>query len=260
MPDEYTIEVGEVFPRLKRAPIVEAILECRASAETEVDRDGVPAMLKTRLPAYATIQKVDALCVELGLKPPPGPQVARTEVDPDRSGFRLRSEDPPRIVQLLRGTFVFSWLAPYAGWQSFRDEALRLWQVHQEIANPSEVQRMGLRYINRLSLPSGDLDLGRRLLGMPGAPEELPLPITGFLHRDTFSVPGYPYGLNIVCTLQPPNSTNTEVGIIVDIDVFTTEPLGCREEDLRPPLEEMRILKNRAFFGRITAELQEKLR
>jgi hypothetical protein len=47
--------------------------------------------------------------------------------------------------------------------------------------------------------------------------------------------------------------------VILDIDVFAPEP-GCRGAvELEQRLAEMRWIKNRAFFGRISRALREVL-
>jgi uncharacterized protein (TIGR04255 family) len=46
-------------------------------------------------------------------------------------------------------------------------------------------------------------------------------------------------------------------GLLLDIDVFSTEPIELRDDLLLKRLFEMRWLKNKAFFGSITPQALE---
>ncbi|HSP61980.1 MAG TPA: hypothetical protein VLQ90_03260, partial [Pyrinomonadaceae bacterium] len=50
--DELTIDTSEEFPRLSRAPIVEATLEFRCRAEATWEEAEILEQLKSRLPDY----------------------------------------------------------------------------------------------------------------------------------------------------------------------------------------------------------------
>ncbi|MCH7551913.1 DNA topoisomerase 4 subunit A [Patescibacteria group bacterium] len=67
-------------------------------------------------------------------------------------GLKLHSNDNLHIVQFNKGAFIFSRLKPYANWEQFSQEALRLWAIYCELLKPSEVRRIGLRFINRISI------------------------------------------------------------------------------------------------------------
>ena len=84
----------------------------------------------------------------------------------------------------------------------------------------------------------------------------LELPYHGFLHHDTLAVPGYPYAMNVIRTIQ--TAPNQPLAVILDIDVFTAEAFELQTELLAQRLQEMRWLKNKAFFGSITSKALEK--
>ncbi len=62
----------------------------------------------------------------------------------------------------------------------------------------------------------------------PKPPKGLTLPLFGYLHQDTFDVPGHSYAVNVIQTAQPQlTSTGTEsASLILDIDVFVTQPFA----------------------------------
>jgi len=130
---------------------------------------------------------------------------------------------------------------------------MRLWGIHREIARPAEVQRLGLRFINRLLLPPKYMDFEDYLKAPPKVPDGLDLPFHGFFHNETLAVTGHPYAINIIRTIQRPQPPeHGRIGIILDNDVFTVEPFEFQQEILERRLAEMRWLKNKAFFGIIS--------
>ena len=75
---------------------------------------------------------------------------------------------------------------------------MRIWQ------NPLKFSGLGVRFINRITLPGGEVGLGDYLQVPPHPPEGLDLEIMGFFHKDSLLVAGYPYVINIVKTFSRP--------------------------------------------------------
>ena len=65
-------------------------------------------------------------------------------------------------------------------------------------------------------------------------------------------VPGYPYGINTVRMIEPLQDLRSGVAILLDIDVFTSQPFELRDNAFEVYLAEMRYLKNKVFFGSVT--------
>jgi len=79
------------------------------------------------------------------------------------------------------------------------------------------------------------------------------LPIIGFFHQDTLAVPGHPFAINLIRTIQPAETPGkASLAVILDIDAFTTAPFQLHQDELLQRLRQMRWLKNKVFFGNIT--------
>jgi len=78
----------------------------------------------------------------------PGPPLFRTR-------FSARRESRPVVVQFAPGVFAVSTLAPYLGWVTFRKDIEEGWQAVQSEWSLLRVNRIVVRYINRVPLPSG---------------------------------------------------------------------------------------------------------
>jgi len=126
---------------------------------------------------------------------------------------------------------------------------MRLLEIHQEIARPSMVQRLGVRFINRIEISPG-ARLEDYYTAPPKEMSRLDLPFAGFLHNDTLAVPGQPYFVNLIRTiLNPQDPLIQRPALILDIDVFTLEPFALQLSSIQKHLKNMRWLKNKMFFG-----------
>jgi uncharacterized protein (TIGR04255 family) len=250
-PANVRIDPAERFPHLQHAPIVEAVIDVRARAEVPWEEEAIQAQIKAQLPDYPQADSSREFRHEVKMAPGQEPQ--QTLLDLGWKGLRLRSSDKLHIAQFNRDGFVFSRLQPYESWEQLIGEGMRLWGIHREIARPSEVQRLGLRFINRILLPPKYTDFEDYLKAPPKLPDGLDLPFQGFFHNETLAVTGHPYAINNIRTIQPPQPPEHDrIGIILDNDVFTVEPFEFQQEILERRLAEMRWLKNKAFFGIIS--------
>lgn len=239
------LDLNESFPHLAAAPIVEAVIHFRARASNWPEPAQLRKTLEAQLPRYPECRpqhqwEMEAEFTEDG----PATQTGHMSW----LGFRLFSEDKLHVVQFMRDGIVFSRLTPYENWDVFAAEAWRLWRVFAELTAPTEVQRLGARFINRIALGQPE-DVRRYLKNPPECLEAIDLPTVGFLYQSRHEVPGHAFNVNVVRTLQPPNPQEDEkFGLIVDIDVGTTHALACEEAILKDRLKALHWLKNKVFF------------
>ena len=253
------IDVAESFPHLEHAPIVEAVIEIRTRVESPWEESALREHLKAKLPSYPKIYSQSEFRHEMKMKLGQPPEQILHDLG--WKGLRLQSADDRYIAQFNRDGFIFSRLQPYESWDLFKEEAMRLWNVHAELAKSLEIQRLGVRFINRITLPVGEVRLDDYLVVPPRPPGELDLQIMGFFHQDNLLVTGHSYAINIVKTVQPPQGSGSDGGgLILDIDVFTTEPFEQRADAIDKRLAEMRWLKNKVFYSSLTKEALEGLK
>ncbi len=253
------IDVAESFQHLEHAPIVEAVIEIRTRVESPWEESALREQLKAKLPSYPKIFSQSEFQHELKVKAGQPPE--QLFHDLGWRGLRLQSADGRYIAQFNRDGFVFSRLQPYESWDQFKEEAVRLWNVHAELAKSLEVQRLGVRFINRITLPVGEVRLDDYLRVPPQPPGELDLQIMSFFHQDILLVGGHPYAINIVKTVQPPQGYGSDGGgLILDIDVSTTKPFEQGTNAIDKHLAEMRWLKNKVFYSSLTKGALEGLK
>ena len=250
---ELVINIEEKFEHLPRAPIAEAVIDIRARAAAVLEEGALKPLLEAKLAGYQFLDSQREIEIQHEVRAVGDAPPSSVIRDLGWKGLLFRSADERHIVQFNRNGFVFSRLDPYDTWQRLHDEGMRLWKEYVVIAQPIEIHRIGLRYINRIQLPPNELRFEDYLEPAPVPPRALDLPFHGFMHQDTLGVPGYPYAMNIIRTIQPPAvQGGAGFGLILDIDVFTTQGFELDEATLERRLLEMRWLKNKVFFGSVT--------
>ena len=252
---KFVIDVDEKFPALPHAPSVEAIIDIRVTPENRPDEESLKNFVQKKFCDYKFRDSQREIQYQVTVSPNQPPN--QTIQDRGWKGLRFQSKDQKYIAQFNRDGFTLSRLEPYQSWDLFRTEAMRLWDGYAEFVKPIKILRVGLRYVNRIQLPVGELNFKDYLDLAPSTPNVMDLPISGFMHQDTVLVPNYPYKVNTIKTVQQPPTVGVGYGLILDIDVFTTLPFDYDEANLKSHLAEMRWIKNKVFEGVITQKSKE---
>jgi len=251
-----SLDISKQFPSLSHAPIVEAVIEMRSNTERQIDEKATLTLIKARLPEYPNVETQRGFSHSFSVAPnqPPHQEYA----DLGFKGFRLLTADKKQITVFGKENYTFSRISPYENWEQFSVEALRLWDLYKAMTDSSAINRLGVRFINKIALPQGDVQFDDYLKSPPSAPDGLNLAFVGFFHQDTMAIPDHKYVINFIRTIQP--SPDGILNIILDIDVFIEKQIPDNIENLMKHLEEMRFIKNSVFFNSITNKTLEMLK
>jgi uncharacterized protein (TIGR04255 family) len=233
---------------LQSAPIVEAIVQWDARMETEHSASDLQELIQGRLPDYPICRPQYQFDRDLAMM---GGALAPGQVD-QWFGYKLTSVDGLHNIQFNRRGLVFSRLKPYQNWGNFIEAATTVWQVYVELAQPAMIQRLSVRFINQIQEVSLT-KLDKYLKTPPRGLEKIGLPRTGFLQQITHDVPGWPFQIKVVETVQPAAQGEiAPASLIVDINVATKQPFEPLAELIAEKFMAMRWLKNKAFYSLIT--------
>jgi uncharacterized protein (TIGR04255 family) len=246
------IDISEAFPHLPRAPIVEAVIDLRVKPSVQWAQEDFEKHLKEKLSDYPTAQSLRSIQGEF--KSETGKPPEQRFVDLGWTGLLFRSQDQHNVAKCEKDGFTFSRVEPYQNWEIFETEALRLWRTYGEITSPVAIQRIGVRFINRMLFAADSFRLEDYLIDSPQPLASLGFARGWFLHQDALRLQETGFMVNLIRTMQPAEGTPARVPVIMDIDVFTCEPIELDEAPLKKRLAEMRWLKNKIFFGSITAK------
>jgi uncharacterized protein (TIGR04255 family) len=243
----------ETFPN---APIVEAVVDLRATLPSGVTADTLAAIhdrIRADFPHRESQFEIAAQVVFSG-----GSPAASGQQRPH--GFRFLTEDRKWIFQARLDGFTVSHLTPYTNWENLRNRATNLWAEYLAVATPLSVERIGLRYINRIFIPLG-APLSEYFTMEPHLGPGLPQNLLGFgvqVALEDSEVPA-------IVLLQQRRDADlptrpTEAPVVLDIDVFREWRLDPRSDEVWNLLDALRDLKNKMFFNATTEKAKEMFR
>lgn len=249
--DNFKINLDSSFPKLKNAPIIEAIIEIRTKATAEWKENLTTEKIRTLTPDYPERQTVKGYHFLFN------PAIERDEQVKENQnweGLRIFSENKSYVANFNKDYFAFSRLEPYENWDTLKAEFFRLWAIYCNVAKPADIYRTGLRFINRIPVKGVSVNVEEYIKVSKAHFTDLPLPMITFQNQCTFSIPNYNYQTNFI---QAAQSKNDGVDLILDIDVFSIETIEIEDGTLSKKLDEMRWIKNKFFYGNITEKTKE---
>jgi uncharacterized protein (TIGR04255 family) len=245
-----------VLPKLKNAPIVEAIFDIDCSLASGFDVAALEARAKELYgDKYPDLNK--QMIQEFKIETRDSAAQATTTQVATRS-LQFRSQDGKQIVQVRTEGFSFNRLAPYTTLDDYLPEIERTWRLYVDLALPVQTRTIRLRYINRILVPmTGDhFDADEYFNIGPRQPDAESLRMTGFIVRQNAVEPDT--GLEASWVLTPQTAPGDKAPMLFDITVgrpVAGEPGNWAE--IRASIDALRALKNRIFGNSVTAKCIE---
>lgn len=188
---------------------------------------------------------------------------ARGDDPPDTSSrygleaFQFLKRENEQLVQVRDKGFSFNRLTPYEGFDRYLPEIERTWQLYLNLAVPTKVSVLRLRYINRIEVPAegGRVGLDAYFKAGTQLPSVAGARFTGFLSQYSAMEPETGNRAKIFMTAQ--DIVDDKLPVILDIRVsreISTEPGNW--DVVLPTLLSLRMLKNRIFTDMITEQCQ----
>lgn len=140
--------------KYKNAPIIEALCEFQFSPTSPWDL-AIPGLVYEKIQRdFPKRRQVKHLDVDVSAKSEGVEQEVRTT---DRIQF-LR-HDEKALIQVSQNLLAVNHLRPYPTWEGFLPLIRKGFDAYYEVAKPVSIQRIGLRYINRIELPGPKVKL-----------------------------------------------------------------------------------------------------
>ena len=171
-------------------------------------------------------------------------------------GWSFVADDKRQVFQARLNGFTFSRLFPYENWPTFLAEARRLWDLYRLMANPQEMTRIAVRYINRLDLPLPFTDFKEYLRATPEIPSELPQGLANYFFQVTIPIVELSAMLVISQGLVPPAKPD-HASVVLDLDLFRDKDLPAGDDDIWQLLDQFRMKKDEVFEACITQKTRE---
>ncbi|MEZ4320842.1 MAG: TIGR04255 family protein [Myxococcota bacterium] len=256
---------GRGTPRMRRlvehrrnfgpkAPITEALIDMQVINPDDLDLQSLKDFASRFPDRFPTARLQTQFESQFRVQ---GGEAASVGFQHGLRGFSFFSPNQDRVVQARRDGFTFSKLHPYESWEKLCDEAKELWGHYREVAHPSLVKRLAVRYINRIPLPSDPVRLPDWFNLHPTTPDPLG-PMEEFLVRTVWSHPD-DSSYRAVATQVTQSDVDGNPTVVLDIDVFTVTEGSFEENDIWKILDDLHEYKNDVFFGTITKVTEESL-
>ena len=231
------------------APIREAVLDIRVSGldnKNFDDFDNLFNLIKEDFPNKRRMNTLQgSFSIEVDNKN------ASDEIISNFQGVIFSTEKQNRQVQFRRDGFTYNFLAPYTNWNELKTESQRLWNFYLNEFPELRIERMALRYINRIAVPIPFDNIEEFVVNLPPIPKVLPQVYKSFFSQ--IEIPCDDNGCTtlINTTIETPSSK--EVPIILDIDVFKLVEENFNFDDF----DYIRNVKNSIFESCITDKTRE---
>jgi uncharacterized protein (TIGR04255 family) len=234
--------MAETYPQ---APVLEAVIEFRT---VPVSLDRVKKAAKRITKNYA----IEEALWEIKVAGIAG-AAAQPRTTQSQLGIQGTSQDASDIVMIKVGGLTVCRKTPYLGWDGFIGRMERDWPLYVRDANPRNIERLGVRFINRLDVPveEGEIRLDDYVRVTPG----IPIPMASeVLDSNLVIVAGLPES-DLRIRIQVGGVESPLIGhksFLLDLDVYRDHDVPQEGEPLWGLLAQMRDVKNSVFESLVT--------
>jgi len=240
-----------------KAPIKEAIIDFRVVPDADVSAESFIQLIKPLQEEFPTVEEMHTgeIRFQIRKKDP-----IETETDQEQTGYRFTSANKQFVLQTRVDGFTLSMMSPYDRWENFRDKALELWKIYASSSRAVSINRIAVRYINQLNLPSSRIELEDYLQTFPQVSKNLSChDINGLFMQ--LSIPQTDIdSMLILNQASVPTVDKNVVSIYLDVDLFQDRfhnPWPITDPSVWDFLELLHIRKNEIFEGCITDKTRE---
>lgn len=252
MSDQAWPEIPELIrtgQHYMHAPIAEAVIEIRCAVPPELSLDDlVSSVDSSEFP-------IRDQAIEFEGRLDVSDEGIRGATTGRRLGHVFRKADGSRVVQARLNGFSFSWMQPYDRWEAFVAEAEAHWLRYREAATPVRATRLGVRFINKIDIPSAQIEIKDYLRVAVDVPAYLPQGLLSYFLQVEIPLPRRNCAATITSTLLPP-SDEKSTSLVLDIDTWQAVQIDLADqteaEGVAERMEVLREAKNYVFESCIT--------
>lgn len=170
----------------------------------------------------------------------------------------LPTPDNAAVLGIGPNTLSVSSMKPYEGWSRFRPRIETALAAYREVARPSQIERITLKYVNRIVAPSPGAATAAQYLGDMAASHDFELSdgvivsarLNGYNYRKEFLTPDKAKILVTQATIEPANPATSE--FLLDIELLLDETLQFQDATVK--LEALHATEGAVFESFITDE------
>jgi len=161
-------------------------------------------------------RELDQIGVEVSIsKDTHGSQVIHGE-----KRLQLVKEDNSRLIQIEKDLLVVNQLRPYPRFKDWRPVIDEMLKHYSDLAQPAGVQRLGVRYINRIVIPAAKFQMEDYFYLYPEVPQSLGAIHGKFMVRVEIPPKNKGHLLMITFSTAPADSPETSALMLDIYDIF----------------------------------------
>lgn len=135
-------------------------------------------------------------------------------------GVRLQSADGTRLVRIFQGAVSVHMLSPYPQWPAFRDALMNVLDAVSAVAaDEIDVERIGVRYINRVEGLKEVRDISEYFIVRPLEFPGVEVSLTNFLGRAEYRF-GPADSRRLIATFASTESVDQSPAYMLDLDLI----------------------------------------
>lgn len=240
---------------LKSPPLLEALCEFRFAPSSEWDWT-VPGRLydrvKDQYPKKAQVEGIQ-LQVEVAAGGKASQQVTS---GPER--VQLKTSGEEAMLQVGPNILVVNHLRPYPGWEAFSKMVLDAYEQYLEVVGTVELERIGVRYIDRIPLHAEVPEYSKYVRIAPYEEMGLGHRLNNFIQHMEF-ISDKPAGILLQRTGT--SITEAEKTLMVDMDFGSTSVSGLSgRDDVASWINEAHDVITEAFVKALEPHFYEALK
>jgi uncharacterized protein (TIGR04255 family) len=163
--------------------------------------------------------------------------------------------DEKCFVQLEPNFLAINHLPPYPTWEGYRPLIYEAYQAYLDVAQPASLNRIGLRYINRLTFPGKQIQFETYLNLYPFAGPDLPQMLFAVDMRVHTAFEDDRDFLSMRLNFPGP-TTDEKLTALLDFDYFSVSQQSVDPDKVYGWLEQAHLHIQEAFEASVTAELK----
>ena len=244
----------------RNAPITEAALDVRVRLPKDRGLDVLEAIRDENYPVlHRRPVKVE---FKVGTSESDPLAAPKSEILNTPLGFAYATVDRKQVFQIRTDGFTHNRLEPYVDWDSFSQEAKRLWARYVAVARPETIEILGLNYLNQILVPLGAPFEEYFRTYIQVAPD-LPQAVNSYNLAFQLSWPGEEGILAFVGQSLAPPIKEGFVAMVLNIQAF--KPLNrsateVQEDEIWKTFNILRDVKNSVFESCITDVVRKEIR
>lgn len=235
----------------KNPPLIETLVDFRLASGQEWDPT-IPGKLhekvKADYPGKPRQQKLLQMSVQVAQG---APSFASRE---GIGRVQLVDADAQRLISLGPGVLGVHVLPPYRGWTEFKPRIDVALKAYLEVTGSVDVNRIGLRCINRVVIPSKSIDLWQYFLCGPREPAGLPDQIGSLLNRVEYT---YDDGVTLVLTFASIEGGPDFLAFLLDLDLVWSSADSLAVDAALEKVDMLHERAGTAFEALITDKTRE---